>query len=73
MYKLDLTKIEGHGEFPCPRCGTAISPDDANEEEYTILEPKVNKHGLTEIVIRCNKCTSIIHLTGFDLLQKLAD
>ena len=72
-YRLDLTRIEGKGDFSCPRCGTKISPDDETENVYAILEPKVNNHGLEELVIRCNKCSSQIHMTGFSTLQRLAD
>ena len=72
VYKIDLTKIEGSGELSCPRCGTIISPDDVTEEKYSVLEAKVKEHGLKELVIRCNTCTSQIHLTGFSLLQKLS-
>jgi uncharacterized C2H2 Zn-finger protein len=70
-YVVDLTKIDGSGDFSCPRCGTAISPDDTTEEAYAILEIKVNRQGLEELVIRCNRCASQLHLTGFSLLQKL--
>jgi predicted RNA-binding Zn-ribbon protein involved in translation (DUF1610 family) len=70
-FTVDLTKIDGKGEFSCPRCGTVISPDDTTEETYRIVEPKVNSHGLEEIVISCNNCRSQIHLTGFSLLEKL--
>ena len=73
MYVLDLTKMDGSGDFPCPHCGTAISPDDCTEEAYSILEARVNSQGLEELVIRCNKCASQIHLTGFSLLQKLTE
>jgi len=73
MYVLDLTKIDGSGSFSCPRCGTAISPDDCTKEAYSILEAKVSNQSLEELVIRCNKCTSEVHLTGFSLLQKLSD
>ena len=69
-YTIDLTKIDGSGEFSCPRCGTAISPDDDTKETYSILEPKVDSNGLEELLIRCNTCESKIHLTGFSLLQK---
>jgi uncharacterized C2H2 Zn-finger protein len=72
VYKVDLTKIDGSGELSCPRCGTTFSPDDVTEETYSILETKVKEHGLDELVIRCNRCTSQIHLTGFSLLQKLS-
>jgi uncharacterized C2H2 Zn-finger protein len=73
MYIVDLTKIDGSGDFSCPRCGTTISPDDCSEEAYSILEPKVNSHGLDELLIRCNRCASQLHLTGFSLLQKLPE
>ena len=71
VYTVDLTKLCGSGDFPCPRCGAAISPEDVTEEAYSILEPKVNSQGLEELVICCNTCGSQIHLTGFSLLQKL--
>ncbi len=71
-YKLDLTKIDGKGDFSCPRCRNIISPDDVTEKTYIILEPKVNSRGLEELVICCNRCKSHIHLTGFSLLQKLS-
>ena len=70
-YKIDLTKIEGNGDFACPRCGTKISPDDETEAVYSILGSKVNSNGLEEVVIRCNRCSSHIHLTGFSLLQEM--
>ena len=35
-YKLDLTKIDGTGDFSCPKCGAIISPDDATEETYAL-------------------------------------
>jgi hypothetical protein len=70
--KVDLTKIDGNGDFPCPRCGNVISPDETSEETYRIIEPKVNSHGLEEVVLCCNKCMSQIHLAGFSLLEKLS-
>jgi len=73
VYVLDLTIIDGNGDFSCPRCGTTISPDDCTEEAYSILETKVNNDGLDELVIRCNKCASHLHLIGFSLLQKLPE
>ena len=72
-HKIDLTKIEGNGDFACPRCGTTISPDDDTEAFYSILEPKVNSQGLEELVIQCKTCGIHIHLTGFSLLQKLSE
>jgi len=72
-YVLDLTKMDGSGNFACPHCGAAISPDDCTEEVYSILDVKVNRYGLDEVVIRCNRCESHIHLTGFSLLHKLSE
>jgi len=65
MYTIDLSKIEGKGDFPCPNCGVVISPDDESDEVYLILETKVHGDTLEELVIQCNKCGSKIRLTGF--------
>jgi hypothetical protein len=73
IHELDLTKIGGSGDFACPRCGNAISPDDCTEKAYSILEAKVNNQGLEEIMIRCNRCESELHLTGFSLLHELSE
>ena len=72
VYVLDLTKIDGEGDFSCPGCGNKISPDDSNEEAYSILEAYVSDQGLEELSIRCNKCRSELRLTGFSLLQRLS-
>jgi len=65
MYTIDLTKIDGDGAFPCPKCGTIISPDDETEEVYQIVETKVKNDELTELILTCNKCGTTIRLTGF--------
>jgi len=70
-YKIDLTKIDGNGDFFCPRCMSTISPEDNTEEAYSLLEPKVISNDLEELLIRCNICASHILLTGFSLLQKV--
>ncbi|MCW4031697.1 MAG: hypothetical protein NWE80_04965 [Candidatus Bathyarchaeota archaeon] len=67
--KLDLTKIDGNGDFPCPNCGVTISPEDESEDVYTILEEKVGNDALEEMVIKCNKCGNQIRLIGFSLLE----
>jgi predicted RNA-binding Zn-ribbon protein involved in translation (DUF1610 family) len=64
-YTIDLTKIDGDGAFPCPKCGTMISPDDESEELYQIIETKVKNDELAELILTCNKCGSTIKLTGF--------
>jgi ribosomal protein S27AE len=65
MYTIDLTKIDGDGAFPCPKCGTVISPDDESEEVYQIVETKVKNDELAELTLTCGKCGSTIKLVGF--------
>jgi len=65
VYEVDLTKIKGEGDFPCPSCGVVISPEDETEVVYSILETKVKGESLEELVIQCNKCGSKIRLVGF--------
>lgn len=65
VYKVDLTQIQGDGDFPCPKCGITISPDDETETVYTILETRVKRDVLEELVILCNSCGSKIRLVGF--------
>jgi len=67
--ELDLTKIDGNGDFPCPNCGVIISPEDETEDVYTILEETVRNDALEEMLIQCNKCRSQIRLTGFSILE----
>jgi predicted RNA-binding Zn-ribbon protein involved in translation (DUF1610 family) len=64
-YTIDLTKIDGDGAFPCPRCGTILSPEDETEEIYQIVETRVKNDELAELVLVCNKCRSRIKLVGF--------
>ncbi len=62
---VDLTKIDGDGAFPCPKCGTMISPDDETDETYQIVETKIKNDELTELILTCNKCGTTIRLVGF--------
>jgi predicted RNA-binding Zn-ribbon protein involved in translation (DUF1610 family) len=64
-YTIDLTKIDGDGAFPCPKCGTVISPDDETEDTYQIVETKVRNDELAELVLTCKECGTAIKLTGF--------
>ena len=67
--ELDLTKIQGKGDFPCPKCGVIISPEDETGTTYAIQEVKMKKDDqLEELIIRCNNCESIVHITGFTSL-----
>ena len=64
-YTIDLTKIEGDGSFPCPKCGTIMSPEDETEEIYKIVHTKVINDELVELIVMCGNCRSNIKLTGF--------
>ena len=64
-YTIDLTRIDGDGSFPCPKCGTVISPEDESETVYKIVNTKVINDELVELVIVCDNCRSTIKLTGF--------
>ncbi len=72
VYMVDMSLIDGNGDFSCPKCGIKISPDDCTDETYTIIEARVNREDLDEIVIYCNNCASQVHLVGFSLPQELA-
>lgn len=74
LYKIDLAKIEGEGEFPCPSCGNLISPDDESGLNYEILNVSVDDQGrLKEILVVCKKCGSKIILEGFELLSEIEE
>ncbi|MCW4053719.1 MAG: hypothetical protein NWE84_02205 [Candidatus Bathyarchaeota archaeon] len=64
-YNIDLTQIEGDGSFPCPKCGTVISPEDETEQVYKIVDTKIVNDELVELVIICSTCGSNVKLTGF--------
>lgn len=66
-FEIDLTRADGSGDFKCPKCNVTISPDDQTENTYTIREVKTKRDTLVELLIQCNKCMSLIHLTGFNL------
>ena len=66
LYTINLAQIEGEGSFPCPKCGTMISPDDESEEVYKIVDTHVVNDELVELVVSCNTCKTTIKLTGFE-------
>jgi len=65
VHTIDLTKIDGDGAFPCPHCGTVISPDDETDSTYEIVETKVKGDDLEELTLTCKKCGTAIKLVGF--------
>jgi hypothetical protein len=70
-YKVDLTRIEGSGDFPCPTCGVNMSPDDQTEDTYSIKGMKTRRDILEELVIQYHRCKTLIRLTGFKLRDSL--
>ena len=70
IFKVDITQIEGDGDFPCPKCGVIISPEDETETVFKIVNTKVKKQKLEELGILCNKCGSKIRLVGFLQFEK---
>ncbi len=70
VHTIDLTKINGEGDFTCPSCGTIISPEDQSDEVYNILETKVTNNCLEEILILCNRCGGKTRLVGFISIQR---
>lgn len=70
-YNVNLAKIEGNGDFPCPKCRAKLSPEDETEAAYSIKEIKTRRDRLEELVIQCHKCKCLIHLSGFKLLDSL--
>lgn len=67
--ELDLTKMDGNGDFQCPTCGVTISPEDETEDVYTIIEEKVRNDALEELVIQCNACGNRLRIIGFPSLE----
>jgi DNA-directed RNA polymerase subunit RPC12/RpoP len=69
VHQIDLIELNGKGDFSCPCCGTNISPNDETEDVYSLLEPKVRNNTLESLLIRCNRCSNKILLTGFSALE----
>ena len=67
VYQVDLTELQGEGDFPCPGCGVIISPEDETEDIYRIVRTKVHGENLEELVIQCNRYKSKIRLVGFNI------
>ena len=65
IHTIDLTKIDGDGAFPCPKCGSVISPDDESDSTYEIVDTKVKQDSLEELVLTCKRCGTRIKLVGF--------
>ena len=64
-YTINVANSEEDGSFQCPKCKMSISPEDENENNYKIEESKLVNGELSELIITCGKCKSVIKLTGF--------
>ena len=72
VFRIDLARIEGNGEFPCPSCGELISPDDESGIAYDVVYVERAEEGIVrEASIVCKKCGSTIVLTGFEALENV--
>jgi len=69
-FKVDLTKIDGEGDFSCPSCGELLSPDDETGDTYDVVDVKTKEEYLECLTIICNRCKSLIHIVGFDELNE---
>lgn len=69
LFRVDLTKIRGQGDFDCPKCGTRISPDDRTEKTYKILGTFMKENKLDSVTLQCVRCESEIHIVGFNTLR----
>ena len=70
-YKVDLTSIKERKDLPCPKCGANLSSEDRKGIPYSIKEMKTRGNQLKELVVECNRCVSLIHLSGFEIQYKL--
>ena len=66
LYKVDLNKIEGTGDFPCPVCKSILSPEEMDEKVYKVLEVRSVGEVLDEILLQCNNCKTTISVIGFE-------
>ncbi len=64
IYTMPLEQIDEDGSFKCPKCSTTISPDDETDDAYEILETKMVNDEISELIIECGTCSTIITLTG---------
>jgi len=73
IFQVDLTKIDGVGDFACPSCGETISPDDESGATYEIVDVKMENDSLDRLIIVCKRCNSLIHISGFESLNQYED
>jgi len=67
-YTINVATVEENGSFQCPKCKMSISPDDETEDNYKIEDTKLVNGELSELIITCGQCRSVIKLTGFQCL-----
>ena len=62
VYKMDLSKTDKEGAFPCKGCGTIIRPEDESGTTYKV-STRMKDNKLEAIIFDCKKCGSITELT----------
>ncbi len=70
VHTIDLTKIEGNGDFSCPNCRVTISPEDETESVHSVLETNVRNVSLEELIIVSTECGSNVSLVGFLSIER---
>jgi hypothetical protein len=66
-YTININTLDEDASFQCPKCKMSISPDDNNQENYSIEDTKLVNGELSELKISCGKCRSVIKLVGFQV------
>ena len=64
-FTIDVKKLSEDGDFPCPKCGVIISPDDESKAIYDDPEPLMYGTELEAVLLCCKKCGNTIKLVGF--------
>lgn len=67
-FTIDLSELEGGGDFVCPRCRMHISPDDITEKAYNVVGTELNIKGdeLKALAVKCLGCDAVIKFEGFE-------
>jgi hypothetical protein len=65
LLTVDVTKIEGNGDFSYPNRTVTISLEDETVGVYSALEAKIRNVSLEELVIASIECVSNVRFLGF--------
>jgi len=62
-FEIKASELQGSGDFNCPKCGTAISPEDKGEKKYRVTGTRTYRDVLASMTIGCN-CGSQTKIKG---------